>query len=31
MMNEIVIPEYLSKFVRVKMEVGTENTDQVVA
>jgi hypothetical protein len=31
MTHKIVIPEYTSKLVKIKMEGGTENTDQVVA
>ena len=31
MTNEVVVPEYSSRLVRIKAESGTENTDQVIA
>ena len=31
MTNEVVVPEYSSRLVRIKAEDGTENTDQVIA
>jgi hypothetical protein len=31
MTNEVVVPEYSSRLVRIKTENGTENTDQAIA
>ena len=31
MTNEVIVPEYSSRLVRIKAESGTENTDQVIA
>ncbi len=31
MTHEVVVPKYSSKLVKIKTEIGTENTKQVVA